>query len=253
MIYGKHDEGTLEQFNDVASRAVSAALMADGHRGYVMPIGGVAAYRNQVSPIGVGVDIACGNAAILTDLSVEDIQDHLPEIADGIASTIGFGMGRPTNQSADAPDDHPLFESPAWDVLPGRVSGNLKQRARAQLGTVGGGNHYVDVFTDEQGRVWVGVHFGSRGLGYIIAHGFVLLAQGGEWSDLKPKPNMNNEILLDLDSYVGDDYWTAMSLAGEYAYAGGRRRSKASAKGPSCSASRLSLAISVPSCAWSRM
>jgi len=70
MIFGTHDEQTLRQYRDVASRAACAALMADGHLGYVMPIGGVAAYDNRVSVVGVGFDIACGNAAIRTDLHV---------------------------------------------------------------------------------------------------------------------------------------------------------------------------------------
>jgi len=220
-VYGVHDERTLAQLDDVAAGAVHVALMADGHVGYVMPIGGVAAYRDQVSPIGVGVDIACGNAAILTDLSVEDIADDLEAYADEIASTIGFGLGRPTNLSDDAPTDHVLFESDAWEAIPSRVTEHLKSRARSQLGTVGGGNHYVDVFRDAQDRVWVGVHFGSRGLGFITAHGFVTLAQGGDWTDLKPRPrDMNSEVILDLSSPLGHDYWQAMNLAGEYAYAG---------------------------------
>src|SRR5438045_1474755 len=68
-IFGSHEPNTLEQLRDVASRAERAALMADGHLGYVMPIGGVAAYRDKVSVVGVGFDIACGNAAIRTDLT----------------------------------------------------------------------------------------------------------------------------------------------------------------------------------------
>src|SRR6185503_1077961 len=91
-VFGTHDEKTLAQLADVARSAARVALMADGHMGYVMPIGGVAAYRDKVSPIGVGVDIACGNAAIRTDLREEAIIGHLDELADDIASTIGFGM-----------------------------------------------------------------------------------------------------------------------------------------------------------------
>ena len=68
-VFGDHEPNTLAQLADVASRAERAALMADGHLGYVMPIGGVAAYREQVSVVGVGFDIACGNAAIRTDLT----------------------------------------------------------------------------------------------------------------------------------------------------------------------------------------
>src|SRR3954468_3126681 len=70
-VFGQHDEKTLKQLEDVASRADAAALMADGHLGYVMPIGGVAAYDEKVSVVGVGFDIACGNAAIRTDLRAD--------------------------------------------------------------------------------------------------------------------------------------------------------------------------------------
>ncbi len=219
-IVGQHDEKTLIQLEHVAACAEHVALMADGHMGYVMPIGGVAAYRDQVSPIGVGVDIACGNAAIRTDLQVEQIEQDLESIADEIAGTIGFGMGSPTNSAPDAPRDHELFADAAWEAVPARLRGKLRERARAQLGTVGGGNHYVDVFGDEEGRVWVGVHFGSRGFGFVTAHGFVSLAQNEPWVDLTPRPNMNQEVILDLESEVGHDYWAAMNLAGRYAYAG---------------------------------
>src|SRR5688500_18013423 len=100
-VFGQHEPKTLEQIHDVASRAARAALMADGHVGYVMPIGGVAAYREQVSVVGVGFDIACGNAAIRTDMTLgqlgetpEETRAHLEGIADEIAATVSFGMGR---------------------------------------------------------------------------------------------------------------------------------------------------------------
>src|SRR5256885_11720100 len=70
-IFGKHEEKTIKQLEDVASRAEAAALMADGHLGYVMPIGGVAAYDEKVSVVGVGFDIACGNAAIRPNLRAD--------------------------------------------------------------------------------------------------------------------------------------------------------------------------------------
>ena len=127
-IFGEHDEKTLDQFDDVASRAVHSALMADGHVGYVMPIGGVAAYRNKVSPI--GVDIACGNAAIRTDLEAEFVVDHLPELADEIFSTIAFGPGQ-SNPSDDAPRDDPLFEDLRWATVPRKHRDNLLEKSRA--------------------------------------------------------------------------------------------------------------------------
>src|SRR3954470_6830165 len=117
-VFGQHDEKTIKQLEDVASRADAAALMADGHLGYVMPIGGVAAYDNKVSVVGVGFDIACGNAAIRTNLHADQFSRAEWELlADEIARTVSFGVGR-SNAAADAPDDDPLFESAAWSLLP---------------------------------------------------------------------------------------------------------------------------------------
>ena len=221
-IFGEHDDKTLAQLRDVASRAEKAALMADGHVGYVMPIGGVAAYRDKVSVVGVGFDIACGNAAIRTDLTLsdlggteEEIGRRLNVLADEIQDQVSFGIGR-KNRSDDAPVDHPLFEDPAWDALPGHVREDLRKKARAQLGTVGSGNHYVDVFADESGTLWVGVHFGSRGFGHTVASGFLALGQGAKWGQRVPE----REVLLSLDQPLGHDYWHLMELAGRYAYAG---------------------------------
>ena len=216
-VFGQHDEKTLIQLEDVASRADAAALMADGHLGYVMPIGGVAAYDNKVSVVGVGFDIACGNAAIRTNLHAELFdRAEWEQLADEIARTVSFGVGR-SNASDDAPTDDPLFESDAWSLLPREANRNaLLQKARAQLGTVGSGNHYVDVFADENGVIWVGVHFGSRGLGHTIASGFLALSQNKPWGERVKE----TEVLLDLETPLGDDYWQLMSLAGEYAYAG---------------------------------
>ncbi|HET8763534.1 MAG TPA: RtcB family protein [Gemmatimonadales bacterium] len=217
-IFGTHDDKTLAQFEDVASRSVAAALMADGHVGYVMPIGGVAAYDERVSVVGVGFDIACGNAAIRTDLSLArdpDLEHRLSAAVDEIQSSVSFGVGR-TNRADDAPVTDPLFDDEAWDALPRHVRDPLREKARSQLGTVGSGNHYVDVFADEAGDIWVGVHFGSRGLGHTIASGFLALSQNAQWGARVPE----RETLLPLAEPLGHDYWALMNLAGRYAYAG---------------------------------
>src|SRR5258708_31499020 len=144
-IFGTHESNTLEQLRDIASRAERAALMADGHLGYVMPIGGVAAYRDKVSVVGVGFDIACGNAAIRTDLALLEIQGRLRELADEIQASLSFGVGL-RNRSDDAPTDDPLFDDPAWDAVPNKQERDrLRAKGREHLGTAGGGNHYVDV------------------------------------------------------------------------------------------------------------
>ena len=221
-IFGQHDEATIRQFSDVKERAVDAALMADGHVGYVMPIGGVAAYRDQVSVVGVGFDIACGNAAIRTDRTLADLGESpervrktLGRLADDIARTVSFGVGR-RNQADDAPVGDPLFDDPAWDAVPAKERRGLLVKARQQLGTVGSGNHYVDVFADEEGALWVGVHFGSRGFGHTVASAFLAMGQGKGWGERAPE----REVLLDVKQPMGHDYWHLMNLAGRYAYAG---------------------------------
>jgi tRNA-splicing ligase RtcB len=234
-IFGQHEENTIRQLQDVASRADRIALMADGHVGYIMPIGGVAGYRDKISVVGCGFDIACGCCAIRTDLRVEDVTRGLElgeirrnphrlisdrranQAADELQSTISFGIGR-KNEADDAPVDHPLFIDPAWYAIPntGGYRDTLREKARRQLGTVGSGNHYVDLFADEGGAVWVGVHFGSRGLGHTIASDFLSLSQGGAWGERARE----KEVLLDVREGIGHDYWQLMELAGRYAYAG---------------------------------
>src|SRR5688572_9680809 len=138
-VFGDHEPNTLAQMHDVASRAERAALMADGHVGYVMPIGGVAAYDNKVSVVGVGFDIACGNAAIRTNLKLHDLGDDEHEIgitlsglADEIQQNVSFGIGL-NNRSGDAPIDDPLFESPVWNAVPVPRREDLRRKARGQL------------------------------------------------------------------------------------------------------------------------
>jgi tRNA-splicing ligase RtcB len=221
-IFGKHDENTLEQFREVEKTATKAALMPDGHFGYIMPVGGVAGYRNLVSVHGVGYDIACGNAALKTDMKLSDLGKSpeklnfmLTRIADEVFSSLSFGIGL-NNKSIDSPRDHALFDSPRWKLIPRAYKNQLFDKAREQLGTIGSGNHYVDIFVDEEDYLWVGVHFGSRGFGHGVATAFLAIGQGGQWGDKKPEA----PVFLNLLSAAGSDYWELMTLAGEYAYAG---------------------------------
>jgi tRNA-splicing ligase RtcB len=210
-IFGDPDQNTLDQYENVLLRAERGALMADAHLGYVMPIGGVMAYRNKVSPVGVGFDIGCGNMAVKLDKKASrfDVSSAL----DVIQHRINFGLG---GQNPVGPQDHELFDAPEWEAIPKNVREDLKQKGREQLGTVGSGNHYVDIFQDQDHYIWIGVHFGSRGMGYQTAQGFMNLSQGKEWDDKFEQ----KEVLLDLDTPLGHDYFAAMNLAGRYAYAG---------------------------------
>jgi tRNA-splicing ligase RtcB (3'-phosphate/5'-hydroxy nucleic acid ligase) len=159
-----------------------------------------------VSPSGVGYDIGCGNKAVLLDIPGSEIRRNISKIMDDVFSTISFGIGRTNSEEVD----HPLFESPAWRVEAVRP---LKQMARSQLGTVGSGNHYVDLFTDELDRVWIGVHFGSRGLGHKTATWFLKAAGAKDGMDVEP-------CVIGTDTDLGSQYLEAMQLAGQYAYAG---------------------------------
>jgi tRNA-splicing ligase RtcB len=200
------DEASLQQIRRCARTADRAALMADHHKGYAVPIGGVVAYENAISPSGVGFDIACGNKAVLTDADARDVRARIKTIMDDIWANISFGIGRHNNETVD----HELFDDPAW-TLPAIRS--LKQLARDQLGTVGAGNHYVDIFVDELDRIWIGVHFGSRGFGYKTATYFLREAGAKDGMDVDP-------CVIKASSSLGADYLECMRLAGRYAYAG---------------------------------
>ncbi len=190
-----------------------ATLTADAHYGYGHPIGGVVAYRNKISLSGVGFDIACGNKACQTNLRAADID--VEKVMDEIFKQIGFGMGRPNPK----PIDHPVFDAIAKaSFVPQR---KMISTAMSQLGTVGSGNHFIDLFEDEDGWLWIGVHFGSRGFGHKTTTGFIALSKGKNFEDPAPEGGMDAPpILFDADSALGQDYLTAMRLAGDYAYAG---------------------------------
>jgi tRNA-splicing ligase RtcB len=201
------DEGALRQIKNCAREADHVALMADHHLGYAVPIGGVVAYADSISPSGVGYDIACGNKAILTDADASEVRANIAHIMDDVWRFISFGVGR---KNKDERVDHTLFDDPAWSL---KAVAPLKEMARQQLGTVGSGNHYVDIFADEQDRVWVGVHFGSRGLGHKTATFFLNAAGAKDGMDVDP-------CVLRADSEIGTDYLECMRLGGLYAYAG---------------------------------
>jgi len=214
-VFGKEiiDEKAILQLENCLIEDSIGVLTADAHYGYSMPVGGCVAYKNHISPSGVGFDIACGNYAVRTDIKSIDI--NIKKVMDEIMQRISFGVGRPNNE----PVDHPLFDK--IDKAEFEPQRKLLQLAKTQLGTIGSGNHFVDIFEDENGFVWVGVHFGSRGFGHKTASGFLALAQGKEFDGKVSEGSMDSKpTLFDINSQLGQDYINAMHLAGEYAYAG---------------------------------
>jgi tRNA-splicing ligase RtcB (3'-phosphate/5'-hydroxy nucleic acid ligase) len=217
--FGSVDTRSLKQLERCmeAGDAAFGVLCADHHPGYSQPIGGGIAYEGYVSPSGVGYDIGCGNKAACTDLTRTDLEalGGVESIMREITRRISFGMGVPAQERAD----HPVLDKIRnADFPPQR---NFIQLAESQLGTVGSGNHYVNLMEDEHGRVWVGVHFGSRGFGHKTASGFLALAEGKQFGERAVEGEMDSPpVLFEVGSELGEAYVAAMELAGEYAYAG---------------------------------
>lgn len=209
-VWGNPLPEAVQQMKEVMNHEIPpnyGALMADHHIGYSVPVGGVVAYEKHINVNGVGFDIACGNKAVLLDVDAGEIKDNIYRIMNEIQKHISFGIGRKNDEKVD----HELFQESIWNEV--EILKNLKNKAIDQLGTVGSGNHYVDIFCDELNRIWIGVHFGSRGLGHCIATYFI--KEGGGKDGVHAKPVIFNE-----DSDLGHQYIKCMELAGRYAYAG---------------------------------
>jgi tRNA-splicing ligase RtcB (3'-phosphate/5'-hydroxy nucleic acid ligase) len=208
-VFGGHEEATLAQMRNSMSvgNVTAGVICADGHLGYAHPVGGVIAYEKQISISGVGFDIACGNMAVRLDTAFKAIAKDVGAIIKDVAGAISFGLGRRNTEMVE----HALFDDDgAW-----RESGmeDYRPKAANQLGTVGSGNHYVDLMRDEDGFVWIGVHFGSRGLGHTSTMRYLKAAGGKDGINVPPT-------VVDEDSEIGHRYIATMELAGRYAYAG---------------------------------
>ncbi len=218
-IFGESiiDPPAIEQLKNCTTTDGYGVLTADAHVGYGHPIGGAIAYPDKISLSGVGFDIACGNKAVRTTVQEGDLD--LAGVMDEINKRISFGMGRVNKE----PVDHEVIDE--IYQLPIKASKSYKsklfQKARDQLGTVGGGNHFVDIFKDEQGFIWIGVHFGSRGFGHNITTGFISVSQGKPFEDRATEGGMfSDPILFEVESETGQDYLHCLEIAGRYAYAG---------------------------------
>ena len=218
-IFGKDiiEQGAIDQLITCTGEQDFGVLTADAHIGYGHPIGGAIAYKDQISLSGVGFDIACGNKAVRTNAKVEEV--NIKKVMNAIWKEISFGMGKPNKEKVD----HPVIEK-IYDLKINTSKGHkskLYQKAKTQLGTIGGGNHFVDLFKDKDGYLWIGVHFGSRGFGHGITTGFISVSQGRNFEDHAKEGGMfSKPILFDVKSETGQDYIKCLEVAGEYAYAG---------------------------------
>lgn len=199
---------------------VAGALMADAHQGYGLPIGGVLATQNSVIPYGVGVDIGCRMCLSVYDLSPDFLKQEKEKLKKILVDNTRFGYA-----TFKSPQDHVVMERPEFSEI--NILKTLKDRAYRQIGSSGGGNHFVEfgvveVLEKEEGLdllpgkyLAVLSHSGSRGMGAEIARYYTKLAM--EKCQL-PK-EAKHLAWLELDSAEGQEYWQAMTLAGDYASA----------------------------------
>ena len=221
-IYGDAPEPTALQQMQSACRlpvAVAGALMPDAHQGYGLPIGGVLATDNAVVPYAVGVDIACRMKMSVLDLPVSALTTAQADLRRAIEKETRFGIGAEFRDRRA----HDVMDAD-WSVS--QVTAGLKDKAWAQLGTSGSGNHFVEfgllTLRERLGNLDAGdylallSHSGSRGTGARVADHFSRLAR-------RVHPGLPQELAhlawLDLSTHEGQEYWAAMELMGRYAAA----------------------------------
>jgi len=199
--------------------AVAGALMPDAHVGYGLPIGGVLAIENAVIPYGVGVDIACRMKLTVFDRKANTITGQKDRLANIIESETRFGIGANFKQRRE----HQIMDED-WTVSP--VTQRLRDKAWAQLGTSGSGNHFVEfaAFTVETNELGLEPseylallsHSGSRGTGAQVCQHYSRVA-------MERHPELPKELKhlawLSIGEAAGQEYWAAMNLMGRYAAA----------------------------------
>lgn len=219
------EEGARKQM-EVAMQlpvTVAGALMPDAHQGYGLPIGGVLATKDAIIPYGVGVDIGCRMALSVYDIPEFFYYENEDKFKRELIAHSKFGAGH--GFTGQYKSDHAVLENNVFNE--NAFVKNLKDKAWSQLGTSGGGNHFVEfgimefekddaVLNIPKGKyVALLTHSGSRGLGATIAGHYTNLAK----ATCKLPEVAKNLAYLDMNSQLGQEYWLAMNLAGDYASA----------------------------------
>lgn len=185
------------------------AVMPDVHYGKGATVGSVIAMRDAVSPAAVGVDIGCGMTAVRTTLRAEDLPATLSRLRSQLerAVPVGFGQHKATAfTDSDAEDWNSFWRT--FDALTPAVKAN-SAKALHQMGTLGGGNHFIEVCLDTQKQVWVMLHSGSRGIGNLLAQHHIGVAQGLAHNQSLPDPDL--AVFLantpEMKAYRHDLFW----------------------------------------------
>jgi tRNA-splicing ligase RtcB len=188
-------------------------VMPDVHLGKGATVGSVIAMRNAVSPSAVGVDIGCGMTAVVTSLTLDDLPDDLGPLRRGFEGAVPVGFAAHDGAASAFRRDRTL--STRFDRAFkgfGRLHPGVQDRegrAVSQLGTLGGGNHYIEVTSDQSGRIWLTLHSGSRNIGKELAERHIDVAKGLEHN--LGLPDRDLAVFLrgtpESDAYLRDLFW----------------------------------------------
>jgi tRNA-splicing ligase RtcB len=198
------EDEALRQFTDAMKLdcVVKGALMPDAHTGYSLPIGAVVAVDGMVFPSFVGYDIGCGVCALPTSYSVEAVRKHASNILEEIYQAVPVGFSHNLKETNwDAGKTIPCTQT---------LAGIFNKNGLFQLGSLGGGNHFAEIGVDEEGKVWIVIHSGSRGIGHAVANHYMRLASGDG------KAREGNFSLSTLSS-EGKDYIQDLNFCLEFA------------------------------------
>ena len=218
----------IQQLLNVAQLPIvhgHVAAMPDVHSGIGATVGSVIATRQAVIPAAVGVDIGCGMNAVRLTLSAKDLADNLRSLRGAIedAVPVGFEQHEASKVRGSAHERTARQLSDRLDVIVGKHPGVMKMQRQfvrtwiCQLGTLGGGNHFIELCLDQEQRVWVMLHSGSRGLGNVLGRYFIAAAR----KDMqRHKLNLPDKDLAYFSegSELFDDYVEAVQWGQDYAW-----------------------------------
>lgn len=209
------EEGALQQARNLANLPFAfqhVALMPDCHQGFGMPIGGVLALEDIVIPNAVGVDIGCGMCAVKTTLQEIPVR-HIKEIMSEIRTVTPLGF-----KHHKQPQDESRMPS-GYDTSALKVVGQEHTNALYQLGTLGGGNHFIELQKDTGGNIWIMIHSGSRNIGKQVADYYNRLAISLNEKWKSPIPRSAQLAWLPSHSKEGREYMNEMQYCIDFAYA----------------------------------
>ena len=220
------EEECLEQAKHLAQLPFIyqwVSLMPDTHSGYGMPIGGVIACDGVVIPNAVGVDIGCGMMAVKTNITAGEIKHKIKNICDEINKRVPTGFNRHNkplesleieNWKSEFEWQCSLYPCSAQELFPNKKD---VEDVMCKIGTLGGGNHFIELQEDSEGYVWIMLHSGSRNLGKKIGDYFNKIAQDMNERYWSRVPKEWNLAFLDAESEYGKEYLEWMDLAIKYA------------------------------------